>query len=173
MPASSRGRKQSPNIPHELLEREVPTQLRLELSNRYPNAFNDLSQVNASMISNYIQSMKIEINLSDHYKRDEIVLLCKFSKYGNNKSFNDLTRESILVFLNSFIKAEESDPLHKWIGTYNIYREHLQRFFKWLYYPNIEPSTVLETAYQRYSLQECPYRKQTICRGSSKRKDRI
>jgi integrase/recombinase XerD len=30
--------------------------------------------------------------------------------------------------------------LHKWIGTYNIYREHLQRFFKWLYHPNIEPS---------------------------------
>ncbi|MGH9983471.1 MAG: hypothetical protein ACRD8W_05880, partial [Nitrososphaeraceae archaeon] len=40
----------------------------------------------------------------------------------------------------SFVKTEESDPLHKWIGTYNIYREHLQRFFKWLYYPNIEPS---------------------------------
>jgi hypothetical protein len=31
------------------------------------------------------------------------------------------------------------DPLHKWIGTYNIYREHLLRFFKWLHSPDIEP----------------------------------
>jgi integrase len=30
--------------------------------------------------------------------------------------------------------------MHKWIGTYNIYRIYLLRFFKWLYYPDIEPS---------------------------------
>jgi integrase len=29
--------------------------------------------------------------------------------------------------------------MHKWIGTYNLYRLTLSRFFKWLYYPNIEP----------------------------------
>ena len=33
-----------------------------------------------------------------------------------------------------------ADPLHKWIGTYNIYRMHLLRFFKWLYFPDIEPN---------------------------------
>ncbi len=26
--------------------------------------------------------------------------------------------------------------MHKWIGTYNLYRIHLIRFFKWLYHPN-------------------------------------
>jgi hypothetical protein len=29
--------------------------------------------------------------------------------------------------------------MHKWIGTYNLFRIHLLRFFKWLYYPDIEP----------------------------------
>lgn len=29
--------------------------------------------------------------------------------------------------------------MHKWIGTYNAYRIHLLRFFKWLYNPDIEP----------------------------------
>jgi hypothetical protein len=29
--------------------------------------------------------------------------------------------------------------MHKWIGTYNVYRIHLLRFFKRLYYPDIEP----------------------------------
>lgn len=106
----------------------------------FKHAFNDLSQVNASTIANYIKSLKIKINLSDHYMKDVVLLLCKFSKYNNNKSFGDLRREDILAFLNSFVKLEESDPLHKWIGTYNIYREHLLSFFKWLYYPNIESS---------------------------------
>ena len=39
--------------------------------------------------------MKIEINLSDHYGKDVVLLLSKFSKYTNNKSFEDLTREDI------------------------------------------------------------------------------
>lgn len=49
-----------------------------------------------------------------------------------------MTREDILSFLDSFRKPESVDPLHKWIGTYNLYAIHLMRFFKWLYYPDIE-----------------------------------
>ena len=44
----------------------------------------------------------------------------------------------MISFLDSYHKAENVDPLHKWIGTYNLYRMHLMRFFKWLYYPDIE-----------------------------------
>ena len=66
-------------------------------------------------------------------------MLCRFSKYNDDKTFKDLTRTNILGFLDSFRKTEDQDPLHKWIGTYNIYRMHLLRFFKWLYYPDIEP----------------------------------
>lgn len=29
--------------------------------------------------------------------------------------------------------------MHRWIGTYNIYRIHLVKFFKWLHYPDLEP----------------------------------
>ena len=85
--------------------------------------------------------MKSEVNLSDHYRKDLIEVLCRFIKYSNNNngSFKDLTRTNILVFLDSFRKTEAHDPLHKWIGTYNIYRMHLLRLFKWLYYPDIEP----------------------------------
>jgi hypothetical protein len=51
-----------------------------------------------------------------------------------------MTREDVLQYLNSNRRSEESDPLHKWIGTYNLRRIYLQRFFKWLYYPELEPS---------------------------------
>jgi hypothetical protein len=51
-----------------------------------------------------------------------------------------LTRTDVLEFLDSFCKTETQDPLHKWIGTYNTFRMHLVRFFKWLYSPDIELS---------------------------------
>jgi integrase/predicted nucleic acid-binding Zn ribbon protein len=124
---------------HLLLEDKI-TQLTSGLPNRYRKAMCEISSNNVLTISEYIQSMKIEINLSNHYRRDLILLLCTFSKYNYDKPYNDLKRRDILAFLNSFAKPEESDPLHKWIGTYNIYREHLQRFFKWLYHPNVGPA---------------------------------
>jgi integrase len=97
------------------------------------NRENDLT------ICDYIQSLKSEINLSDHYRTDVIVLLCKFSAFFNNKSFMDIRREDLLSFLDSFRKSDTLDPLHKWIGTYNTYRMHLMRFLRWLYNSDAEP----------------------------------
>jgi integrase len=46
----------------------------------------------------------------------------------------------LTAFLDSFRKPETVDPLHKWIGTYNLYGICFLRFFKWLYYPDVEPN---------------------------------
>jgi integrase/recombinase XerD len=98
---------------------------------------------NAMIICNYIRSMKEELNLSDNYREDVIFLLGNFSMFfnsNNKKPFKEITREDILSFLDSFRKPESVDSLHKWIGTYNTYRMHLMRFFRWLYYPDTYPS---------------------------------
>jgi integrase/recombinase XerD len=95
---------------------------------------------NALTICDYISSVKSEINPSDHYILDIIILLSKFSIFfKNTKPFKSMTREDLLSFLDSFRKIESVDPLHKWIGTHNLYRIQLMRFFKWLYNPDIEP----------------------------------
>jgi integrase/recombinase XerD len=105
----------------------------------YVSLLRKLSQDNALTIVNYILSMKNEINISDNYRRLNIYALYRISKFFNNrKSYKELVRDDILQFLDSFRKPEASDPLHKWIGTYNIYRTLFIRFFKWLYYPDIE-----------------------------------
>ena len=92
-------------------------------------------------ICEYISSMKHELNLSDNYREDVIMLLSRFSIFFKNAVvFKQITRENLLSFLDSYRKPEASDPLHKWIGTYNIMRMHLMRFFRWLYYPDIHPS---------------------------------
>jgi integrase len=95
---------------------------------------------NALTICDYITSMRSEINPSDRYRKDNIISLSNLSKFFKNaKLFKELTRENFLSFLDSFRKTESVDSLHKWIGTYNIHRIYLMRFFKWLYSPDTEP----------------------------------
>jgi len=48
-----------------------------------------------------------------------------------------MTDVDVYRYLDSTRKPEGQDPLHRWIGTYNIKRITLIRFFKWLYYPNV------------------------------------
>jgi integrase len=95
---------------------------------------------NAVTVIRYIAAMKNEVNLSDNYRKDLIEALSRFSKYNDNKPFKDLTRNNTIAFLESLRKTETQDPMHKWIGTYNLFRSHLLRFFKWLYSPDVEPS---------------------------------
>jgi len=95
---------------------------------------------NVLTICDYILSLKSEINLSNNYRRDVIELLYKFSTLFNNKSFKEITRGDVLSFLDSFRKIDSVDPLHRWVGTYNLYAIHLTRFLKWLYNPDIEPN---------------------------------
>ena len=94
---------------------------------------------NAVTIVNYIAAMKVEINPSDHYRRDLIELLTRFSKFNNDRNFKDITHSDIIAFLDTYRKTETADPLHKWIGTYNLFTTHIIRFFRWLYHPEIEP----------------------------------
>ena len=62
--------------------------------------------------------MKSEVNLSDHYRRDLIEVLSKFSKYNDNRPFKDLTRSNVIAFLDIYRRTEAQDPLHKWIVPY-------------------------------------------------------
>lgn len=84
-----------------------------------------------------------EVNPSDNYRIDIIKILSKFVIFCRigcrlSEPLNQLGRQDVLAFLDSFRKPEASDPLHRWIGTYNLYRTHLLRFFKWLHSPNVE-----------------------------------
>jgi integrase len=82
--------------------------------------------------------MKREINPRLNYIEYTIQFLSELSRtIGVEKRFVDMTRDDILFYLDKCRKPENEDPLHKWIGSYNLKRITLMRFFKWLYYPNI------------------------------------
>jgi integrase len=121
-----------------LLDRKIE-ETAAGLPKYYTELLRSVAKDNAATIVEYISAMKIDVNLSDNYRRDLVEVLSRFSKYYNDRPFKDLVRDDIITFLETYRKTEAADPLHKWIGTYNIYRMHLHRFFKWLYYLRLEP----------------------------------
>jgi hypothetical protein len=94
---------------------------------------------NIAIICDYVAALNEEINPSFTYRTDVLAVLCQLSNFVN-KNFKNMIRDDIMQYLNSLKKTEEADPLHKWIGTYNLRRIYLMRFFKWLYYPDIRPT---------------------------------
>jgi hypothetical protein len=129
---------EAPNISSSLLQRRIE-EISAGLQKASCDKLLSISEYNAATIVEYIIAMKSEINLSDNYRRDQIEVLTRLSKNNNNKTFKDLTRADVIAFLDSFRKTETQDPMHKWVGTYNLFRTYLFRFLKWLYYPDIEP----------------------------------
>jgi integrase/recombinase XerD len=100
---------------------------------------NRLSKENALTICDYILAMKREINPRLSHKKNTIQFLSELSRaVGKERKFIDMTRADVLCYLDSCRKTEDEDQLHRWIGTYNIRLATLSRFFKWLYYPDVE-----------------------------------
>ena len=100
---------------------------------------NKISRENCIIIINYILAMQTEVNPSERYRIDTIFKLKQLAEFHNPKSFRDMTRQDIVDFLDRLRKPEQVDPLHKWIGSYEISRIVLLRFFKWLHYPDVVP----------------------------------
>ena len=102
---------------------------------------NRLLKENALTICDYILAMKREINPRLSHKKNTIQFLSELSRaVGKERKFIDMTRVDVLCYLDSCRKTEDEDQLHRWIGTYNIRLATLSRFFKWLYYPDVEDS---------------------------------
>jgi integrase/recombinase XerD len=95
-----------------------------------------LSKENALVVAEYIIAMKREINPRLSYIRYTIQFLSELAR-TNNKHFKEMSDQDIYRYLDSNRKPDSQDSLHKWIGSYNIKRIILIRFFKWLFYPNI------------------------------------
>ncbi len=100
-----------------------------------------LSKNNANTVCDYIISNKRENNIGLHNIKLKIQTLVNFSEFiGTSKILSkestDITKDDVQMFLERYRKDEIADPLHKWIGTYNLKLVTLLQFFKWLYDPD-------------------------------------
>jgi hypothetical protein len=64
-----------------------------------------VSRENTSVICDYVTAMKTEINLSDNCRTVSVRLLIQFSIFHNQKSFNLISKEDILAFLDGLRKT--------------------------------------------------------------------
>jgi hypothetical protein len=47
-----------------------------------------------------------------------------------------MTTEDIFTYFDSLKRTESDDPMHRWIGSYNLTVIKIISFFKWLYEPD-------------------------------------
>jgi integrase len=92
---------------------------------------------NSSMVIEFLYSRMREGNLKPSSRANSIDRLCQISTYHSNKPFNEMTQEDIFSYLDTLRRTETEDPLHRWIGTYNISVIKIISFFKWLYQPDV------------------------------------
>ena len=98
---------------------------------------NRISKKNCQIIIDYVLAMQTEVSPRDEYRINVIVKLKRFAEVNEPKTLREITRQDVVNFLDSYRKSETVDPLHKWMGSYEVYRIALMRFFKWLYFPDI------------------------------------
>ena len=79
-----------------ILERKIDD-IFSGLQPEYSRLLDIISEENALTIGNYIQALRVEINPSDHYRRDVIRLLCKLSRYNSNHSFKATSRDDVIL----------------------------------------------------------------------------
>jgi hypothetical protein len=63
-------------------------------------------QDNAPVIANYLKALGNEIHLSAHYKRINHTTLVYFSRFHSNKKFKEMTKDDIILYLNSLRKND-------------------------------------------------------------------
>jgi site-specific recombinase XerD len=73
---------------------------------------NKTTTSNYQIINEYLEAMKIEINLSLNYESIILSTLTKLSRFHKDKSFEKITDTDIITYLNSIRKPESVDPLH-------------------------------------------------------------
>jgi integrase len=89
---------------------------------------------NANILCDYIIAEQTEINIKNSTKESRIKVLVWLSNFFEDKiSFQELTKQDILNYLNGLRKSIFEDESQRWIGSYNARQIILNKFFRWLY----------------------------------------
>lgn len=92
---------------------------------------------NLNLIIQFVTEVEQEKGIQKR-QRENLLQLLKLMHEFCPKYFREWTRDDIVAYLNKFRKNDSADKKHRWIGTYNVRLYCMQRFFRWLYYPEIE-----------------------------------
>jgi hypothetical protein len=99
------------------------------LPKEHSNLLEKVPREDALTAIDYMISLNAEVNPSVNYRKGiikcltDFIVFCHRSVQSKDRnSLKQYDRKDVLAFLDSFRKSEAADPLHRWIGTYNLYR---------------------------------------------------
>lgn len=127
----------SQTIKYSDLEGKID-QLTVGLQPYLCRALKEMPSSNSKVIVDYVLAMQSEINPTIKHRKNLIFNIMHFSRFSKHKLFSEMTKEDVLSYLDYYRKTDEADPLHRWIGSYNIRRAVLVKFFRWLYHPEVD-----------------------------------
>jgi integrase len=111
-------------------------QVTADLKNFRITQLNKMGETNLTLVTEFLYSKMREGNLKPASRETTIDRLSRLSVFHKNKSFREMTTDDIFSYLDTVRRNENDDPLHKWIGTYNISVIQIISFLKWLYEPD-------------------------------------
>ena len=87
---------------------------------------------NQDIICNFLLEEILQLNIMPQTLMWKLKVLCYVSRFLNHKSFKDMTKQDVVLYLNSLRKADST----KWVGTYNNRVLVFRKFFNWLHNQN-------------------------------------
>ncbi len=102
----------------------------------------EANPANAKILCDFFDAEQVEFNIKNSTKEWQLKILYWLSRELHHKSFKSMTKQDIIIYLNTLRKSEEDDGKHRWIGTYNNRLMVFSKFFRWLYNPD-EPNAKL------------------------------
>jgi site-specific recombinase XerD len=93
---------------------------------------------NKEVVANFLDSCIKQEIISLNTKRIYLVALAYFAREVK-KPLELVTNTDLKTYPNSMQKSRAEDPDKSWISTQRTLGLPLQKFFKWLAYPNLTP----------------------------------
>lgn len=121
-------------VVHRIIE-----QTTLGMENYIKKTISKMSEPNKEIIAGFLQELTHKQNAAPKTKLTYILSLHHLLKDVGGKSLREVTAQDVELYLQSHQKPKYLDPKQKWISTHNLRAVIFIKFFKWLYYPDIEP----------------------------------
>ena len=117
---------------------------------------------NANIICDYIIAEETELNIKNSTKESRIKVITWLSEFfDNQKSLNQMTKQDILLYMNSLRRPTSEDPNQRWVGTYNNRQIIFNKFFRWLYNQDEPDHKKRETPICMKGIKQLPKKQKT------------
>jgi hypothetical protein len=99
----------------------------------------ELSDTNKKAIAEFILDLVHRKNIAVNTKGIHLKNLVYLIRFWKGMELQDMKQDHVDGYLQSMRRDKETDPDQRWIATHNNRAMTYTNFFRWLYYPDLEP----------------------------------